>query len=314
MRDDLRLLARHPVLGDETGQMAADPAPPDIVPRRDRQKCARIVVEAGEIGEARSFRDLIETAPHPGRTVMEPPGRSDHQAFPISGHFGQHLAPEKLGVRGNKRALECLVQTRLLLGCWKIGVEGGRHAVVGGGRAELAEIGAAVALRGVHAVPASDVLARDLAKPDQVVEKAACVRIGHAIGPIGRAHLAGPAVGGQLLMMRQRIKRVFGAGTSSLFLRILFPLLRPGMLAALLLVLVRAVAMFELTFLVASPTTQTPVVSLSYAVFASGVRAAQSIDAMAIVYMITTLFWLVSALQFVNPTQIVTRAKPQSAH
>ncbi len=107
--------------------------------------------------------------------------------------------------------------------------------------------------------------------------------------------------------------RVFGAGTGSLFLRILLPLLLPGMLAALLLVLVRTIAMFELTFLIAGPTTQTLVVSLYYAVFASGVRAGQSIDAMAVVYMITTLFWLVLALQFVNPTQIVARAKQQNA-
>lgn len=108
--------------------------------------------------------------------------------------------------------------------------------------------------------------------------------------------------------------RVFGAGTTSLFIRILLPLLLPGMLAALLLVLVRTIAMFELTFLIAGPTTQTLVVSLYYAVFASGVRAAQSIDAMAVIYMITTLFWLVIALQFVNPTQIVARAKQQSSH
>ena len=105
--------------------------------------------------------------------------------------------------------------------------------------------------------------------------------------------------------------RVFGAGTVSLFLRILLPLLLPGMLAALLLVLVRTIAMFELTFLIAGPTTQTLVVSLYYAVFASGVRAGQSIDAMAVMYMVTTLFWLVVALQFVNPTQIVARAKQQ---
>jgi putative spermidine/putrescine transport system permease protein len=108
--------------------------------------------------------------------------------------------------------------------------------------------------------------------------------------------------------------RVFGAGTTSLFPRILLPLLLPGMLAALLLVLVRTIAMFELTFLIAGPTTQTLVVSLYYAVFASGVRAGQSIDAMAVVYMVTTLFWLVIALQFVNPTQIVARAKQQPAH
>ncbi len=108
--------------------------------------------------------------------------------------------------------------------------------------------------------------------------------------------------------------RVFGAGTTSLFVRILLPLLLPGMLAALLLVLVRTIAMFELTFLIAGPTTQTLVVSLYYAVFASGVRAGQSIDAMAVVYMVTTLFWLVIALQFVNPTQIVARAKQQPTH
>ncbi|WAJ29130.1 ABC transporter permease [Antarcticirhabdus aurantiaca] len=109
--------------------------------------------------------------------------------------------------------------------------------------------------------------------------------------------------------------RVFGAGTWSLFARILLPLLLPGMLAALLLVLVRTIAMFELTFLVAGPTSQTLVVSLYYAVFASGVRASQSIDAMAVVYMVTTLFWLVLALRFVNPTQIVARAKQsQPAH
>ncbi|MBB3589725.1 putative spermidine/putrescine transport system permease protein [Rhizobium sp. BK529] len=108
--------------------------------------------------------------------------------------------------------------------------------------------------------------------------------------------------------------RVFGAGTTSLFIRILLPLLLPGMLAALLLVLVRTLAMFELTFLISGPQTQTLVVSLYYAVFASGVRAGQSIDAMAVVYMVTTLFWLIIALQFVNPTQIVARAKQQSAH
>jgi putative spermidine/putrescine transport system permease protein len=107
--------------------------------------------------------------------------------------------------------------------------------------------------------------------------------------------------------------RVFGAGTGSLFLRILLPLLLPGMLAALLLVLVRTIAMFELTFLIAGPSNQTLVVSLYYAVFASGVRAGQSIDAMAVVYMVTTLFWLVLALQFINPSQIVARGKQQSA-
>ncbi|GEO14291.1 ABC transporter permease [Microvirga aerophila] len=108
--------------------------------------------------------------------------------------------------------------------------------------------------------------------------------------------------------------RVFGANTFKLFIHVLLPLLLPGILAALLLVLVRTIAMFELTFLVAGPTSQTLVVALYYAVFAAGVRAVQSIDAMAVVYMVTTLIWLIIALRFVNPTQIVTRAKQQPAH
>ncbi len=107
--------------------------------------------------------------------------------------------------------------------------------------------------------------------------------------------------------------RVFGAGTLRLFATVLVPLLLPGILAALLLVLVRAIAMFELTFLTAGPDSQTLVVALYYAVFAAGVRAPQSIDAMAVVYMLTTLAWLLVALRFVNPTQIVARAKGRPA-
>ena len=103
--------------------------------------------------------------------------------------------------------------------------------------------------------------------------------------------------------------RVFGAGTARLFIHVLLPLLAPGMLAALLLVLVRTIAMFELTFFTSGPTSQTLVVALYYAVYAAGVRAGQSIDAMAVIYMVTTLVWLLVALRFVNPTQLVTRAK-----
>jgi putative spermidine/putrescine transport system permease protein len=40
----------------------------------------------------------------------------------------------------------------------------------------------------------------------------------------------------------------------------------------------------------------------------------QSIDAMAVIYMATTLVWLLIALRFVNPTQIVARAKQTQAH
>jgi putative spermidine/putrescine transport system permease protein len=108
--------------------------------------------------------------------------------------------------------------------------------------------------------------------------------------------------------------RVFGANTRQLFWHVLLPLLMPGMLAALLLVLVRTIAMFELTFLTAGPTSQTLVVALYYAVFAAGVRAVQSIDAMAVIYMAVTVIWLIIALRYVNPAQIVTRAKQTDAH
>jgi putative spermidine/putrescine transport system permease protein len=103
--------------------------------------------------------------------------------------------------------------------------------------------------------------------------------------------------------------RVFGANTPRLFAHVLLPLLLPGVLAALLLVLVRTLAMFELTFLTDGPTSQTLVVALYYAVFAAGVRAVQSIDAMAVIYMATSMVWLLIALRFVNPTQIVGRAR-----
>ncbi len=107
--------------------------------------------------------------------------------------------------------------------------------------------------------------------------------------------------------------RVFGAGTGRLFVHVILPLLAPGILAALLLVLVRTIAMFELTFFTAGPGSQTLVVALYYAVYAAGVRAGQSIDAMAVIYMLTTLVWLLIALRFVDPTQIVTRVKRETA-
>lgn len=107
--------------------------------------------------------------------------------------------------------------------------------------------------------------------------------------------------------------RIFGANTFKLFVHVLLPLLMPGVLAALLIVLVRTIAMFELTFLTAGPTTQTLVLAMYYAVFAPGIRPTQSIDAMATIYMLSSLVWLVIALRFVNPTQIVARAKRQPA-
>jgi len=44
------------------------------------------------------------------------------------------------------------------------------------------------------------------------------------------------------------------------------------------------------------------------------VRAVQSIDAMAVIYMAVTVIWLVIALRYVNPAQIVTRGNQATAH
>jgi putative spermidine/putrescine transport system permease protein len=109
--------------------------------------------------------------------------------------------------------------------------------------------------------------------------------------------------------------RMCGASTFAIFRRILFPLLIPGVLAACVLVLVRTVGMFELTFLTAGPSDQTLVVTLFYSMSAAGIRAQQATDAMAVVYMAMMLVLLVIALRFVNPTQLVTRvAEQREAH
>lgn len=100
--------------------------------------------------------------------------------------------------------------------------------------------------------------------------------------------------------------RMCGANTWQVFRRVLIPLLMPGLLAAGLLVLIQTVALFELTFLVSGPDSQTLIVSLYYAVFASGIRPQQAINAMAVVYMLTTLIVLIVTLRFVSPTQIVS--------
>lgn len=101
--------------------------------------------------------------------------------------------------------------------------------------------------------------------------------------------------------------RMCGASTRAVFLRVLAPLLLPGMLAAGILVLVRTFGMFELTFLTSGPDSQTLIVSLFSAVFSAGIRTPQSIDAMAVIYTTSMAVLLLIALRFVNPTQLVAR-------
>ncbi len=111
----------------------------------------------------------------------------------------------------------------------------------------------------------------------------------------------------------ERAARMCGARTWQVFARVLAPLLVPGILAASILVLVRTVGMFELTFLTAGPDSQTLVVALYYSMSAAGIRAQQSVDAMAVIYTAMMLVLLVTALRFVNPTQLVARVKEESS-
>jgi len=106
--------------------------------------------------------------------------------------------------------------------------------------------------------------------------------------------------------------RMCGASTWAIFTRILLPLLVPGVLAASVLVLVRTVGMFELTYLTAGNDSQTIVVSLFYSMSAAGIRAQQETDVMAVLYMLSMAVLLVVALRYVNPTQLVTRIREET--
>jgi putative spermidine/putrescine transport system permease protein len=107
----------------------------------------------------------------------------------------------------------------------------------------------------------------------------------------------------------ERAARVLGASPRRVFTRVLVPLAAPGVLAAALTVVVRTLALFELTFLTSGPDSTTLVVALYYAAFAPGIRPSQQIDAMAVVYMATSLVLLLAALRFVNPTNMVVRVR-----
>ena len=104
--------------------------------------------------------------------------------------------------------------------------------------------------------------------------------------------------------------RMCGASMRQVFTRILAPLLIPGILAAGILVLVRTVGMFDLTFLVSGPQSDTLVVAIYRAMTAAGGgESRQLISAMGVVYTAIMLIILVIALRFINPTQLVAQVK-----
>jgi len=107
--------------------------------------------------------------------------------------------------------------------------------------------------------------------------------------------------------------RMSGASMRKVFTKVLMPLLIPGILAASILVLVRTVGMFDLTFLVSGPQSDTLVVAIYRAMTAAGGgEARQLISSMAVIYTFTMMVILIVALRFVSPTQLVARVKDSS--
>ncbi len=113
----------------------------------------------------------------------------------------------------------------------------------------------------------------------------------------------------QIDLSLESASQMLGANRFQTFRRVLLPLVLPGLLSAGMLAVVRTIAMFELTFLVADARSQTLVVALYADAFAAGIRPNQAISALAVVYMLTTMSLLVIALIFVKPTQFVVRLK-----
>ncbi|GHH81934.1 spermidine/putrescine ABC transporter permease [Streptomyces sulfonofaciens] len=105
----------------------------------------------------------------------------------------------------------------------------------------------------------------------------------------------------------EQAARVLGAGTLQIFLRVVGPLLLPGVLAASILTLVRVFGAFELTFFVSGPGSESLIVALFGAASNPAGSAPPLVAAMAVCYMGTSLVVFALALAFVNPTQIVSR-------
>ena len=78
-----------PVLGDQPGEEGAVDPPGDVVPRRDRQEGAGVVVEADGVVEARRLGRHLAEAAHALRAVVEPPGRAQLQARIMAGERRQ---------------------------------------------------------------------------------------------------------------------------------------------------------------------------------------------------------------------------------
>lgn len=103
--------------------------------------------------------------------------------------------------------------------------------------------------------------------------------------------------------------KVFGANSMRLFIRVLLPLLAPGVVAAGILALMRVLGSFELTFFVSNSRTETLVVTIFNALSDPGGVPAPLAAAMTVFYMVIALIGLVVTLRFSNPAAALSQRR-----
>ena len=127
-------------------------------------------------------------------------------------HLGQHLGAEHLRILRPRIARGHAAEQSLGRGLRQVGGPRRRMAVIGGGRAVIAEEGAPLAVRFEIAAPGSGIAAGDLAEAHEILAKTFEFRIDDRIGTIGRHHAALPARLPDGLVVLQRIERALRRG------------------------------------------------------------------------------------------------------
>ncbi len=127
-------------------------------------------------------------------------------------HLGQHLGAEQLGIGRVPGAAGNAREQRLAFGGGEIGGARGRVAVIGRGRARRAEIGPALAMRGEIALPAADILVRQLGEAPHRARELFMLDIDHAVRAIGGDDASLPARGLDGVMRVQIVLRTLGGG------------------------------------------------------------------------------------------------------
>ena len=90
------LILINAMFGHQLRQESRIDAPGHIVPRRNRQKRPRVVIESHRVVEARRLRRLLAESAHPFRAVVEPPWRAQFQARIMPGQRRQFPAVGRL--------------------------------------------------------------------------------------------------------------------------------------------------------------------------------------------------------------------------